>query len=532
MKKYVVLLLSLVMIFSLALAGCSSNKKSSSGGNSGNTLIYGRGADTTSLDPAVVTDGESFKVTKNIFDTLVDYKGQTTDIEPSLAESWDISKDGLTYTFHLKKGIKFQDGTNFNADAVVYNFNRWMNGKASGKFAYYPSMFGGFKGDKGHIINSVTATDSSTVVFKLKNPSAPFLKDLAMTPFAISSPAAIKKYGKDYGTKAAVGTGPFKFKSWEKNNTITLVKNSKYFKKGEPKLDSIIFKVIPDNSSRLNALKNGEIDLMDGVNPSDLEGLKGNSSLKVFYRPPMNVAYYGFNVTKKPFNNPKVRQALSYAVDKQSLIDAFYNGDAVKAKNPIPSNFLGYNDSIQDYNFDLKKAKQLLKEAGYPNGFSSELWTMTNPRDYMPSPEKTAEALQANFKKIGVNLKIVTVEWSSYLDKLTKGQAPSYLMGWIGDNGDPDNFLYTLLDKDAIGSNNFSYYDNEKLHKVLLQAQAETDENKRADLYKQAQVIIHNDAPWVPLVHAKAALVGSSKIKGFAPNPTGSDKFNTVSIGK
>lgn len=532
MKKYMLFIASMLVILSLALAGCSSQGSSSgsSSSSANKTLVFGRGADTTSLDPAVVTDGESFRVTKNILDTLLEYKGQTTEVGPSLAKSWTISKDGKTYTFNLRKGVKFQDGTAFNAEAVVYNFDRWMNGKASGKFAYYPSMFGGYKGDKGHIIESVTAKDDNTVVFKLKRSSAPFLKNLAMSPFAISSPAAIKKYGSKYGSTAAVGTGPYVFKSWKKNDTITLTKNKHYWKKGLPKLDTLVFKVIPDNSARLNALKNGEIDLMDGVSPSDLDGLKGNKDLQVFYRPPMNVAYLGFNVTKAPFNNKKVRQALNMAVDKEALNKAFYDGKAEVAKNPMPSNFLGYNNDIKDYPFDLKRAKKLLAEAGYPKGFSTELWTMSNPRDYMPEPEKTAEAIQANFAKIGVKVKIDTIEWSTYIEKLQKNQAPLYMMGWTGDNGDPDNFLYTLLDKDSVGTNNLSFYSNDKLHDILIAAQSETNEAKRADLYKKAQVIIHDDAPWVPLVSAKAALVGKSTIKGFAPNPTGSDVFENITI--
>lgn len=530
MKRIMFLALSLVFILSFTLAGCSSNNggSSASGGKKQSTLVYGRGADATSLDPAIVTDGESFKVTKNIYDTLVGYKGQTTDLEPDLAKSWDISKDGLTYTFHLRDDVKFHDGTKFNADAVVFNFDRWMNGKDSGKFAYYGSMFGGFKGDEGHIIDSVTAKDDNTVVFKLKRPSAPFLKDLAMSPFAIASPTAVKKYGKDYGRKAAVGTGPFKFQDWQPKNTITVVKNDDYWKKGEPKVDKIIFKVIPDNTARLNALKNGEIDLMDGLNPSDIESVKSNKDLKIFTRPPMNVGYLGFNVEKKPFDNPKVRVALNHAVDKKALIKAFYAGKGDPAVNPMPSSIAGYNNDIKPYDFNLDEAKKLLAEAGYPNGFKTELWAMPNPRPYMPAPQKIAEAIQANFKKIGVDAKIVTMEWSTYLEKVAKGEAPMFMLGWTGDNGDADNFLYTLLDKDSIGSNNYSRYSNDKLHKILIQAQSETDESKRNDLYKQAQVIIHNDAPWIPLVHSREALAGKSNIAGFKPHPTGSDRLATV----
>jgi len=505
-------------------------KKSNSNGNGGNVLIFGRGADATSLDPAIVTDGESFAVTKNIYDTLVEYKGQTTDIEPALAESWDISPDGKTYTFHLRKGVKFHDGTDFNADAVVFNFDRWKNANDENKFAYYPSMFGGF-GDKS-VIADVKALDDYTVQFTLRTPLAPFLKDLAMSPFAIASPTAIKKYGDKYGQAAAVGTGPFKFKEWKSKDTITLVKNDDYWKKGEPQLDGVIFKVIPDNTARLNALKNGEIDLMDGVNPSDLKDVQGNKDLQIFYRPPMNVGYLGMTVTKKPFDNPLVRQAVNYAVDKKAIIDAFFAGAADPAKNPMPPSISGYNDDIQPYEYNPEKAKELLKKAGFPNGFKTELWAMPNPRPYMPEPSKIAVAIAHNLKDIGIDAEIKTFEWTTYLDKVKKGEAPMYMLGWTGDNGDADNFLYTLLSTDAIGSNNNSFYSNPELDKLLKEAQTLTDENKRNELYKQAQVIIHNDAPWVPLVHSKPALVGKSTIKGFAPHPTGSDRYVGVYFEK
>lgn len=533
MKRFFWLAVVVIASLTLVLSGCSSSSrgdKSSSGNEKGGNkvLVFGRGADSTSLDPAVVTDGESLGVTKNIYETLVEYKGQTTDVGPGLAESWDISADGKTYTFHLRKGVKFHDGTDFDADAVVYNFDRWKNGNDEAKFAYYVSMFGGF-GDKS-VIQETKAIDKYTVEFKLKTPFAPFLKDLAMSPFAIASPKAIKKYGDKYGVDAAVGTGPFKLKEWKRKDTITLVKNKDYWQKGKPKLDGLIFKVIPDNTARLNALKNGEIDLMDGVNPSDLKDIKNNKDLQIFYRPPMNIGYLGFNVEKKPFDNPLVRQALNEAVDKQALIDAFFNGTAEPAKNPMPPSIGGYNDAVQPYEFNLDHAKELLKKAGYPNGFKTELWTMPNPRPYMPNPDKIAEAIAHNFKKIGVDAKIQTFEWTTYLEKLAKGEAPMFMIGWTGDNGDADNFIYTLLSSDAIGSNNYSRYSNKQVDSLLKKAQTVTDENQRQELYKQAQEIIHKDAPWIPLFHTKPALVGKSNIKGYQPHPTGSDSFVDVDL--
>ncbi|MGC4377014.1 ABC transporter substrate-binding protein [Fictibacillus sp. Mic-4] len=533
MKKTWSIAFVIILTLSLALTGCSSSKKNgASGGNDdggGGTLIYARGGDSVKLDPATVTDGESFIATAQVTETLVDYDKESTKVVPGLAKSWEMSKDGKTYTFHLEKGVKFHDGTPFNADAVVYNFNRWFKSKDAKTFAYFKSQFSGFEGEKEAVIKEVKAIDDNTVQFTLNRPQAPFLKNLAMSPFAISSPAAIKKYGDKY-IEHPVGTGPFVFKEWKRNDTITLEKNKDYWKKGLPKLDKVIIKVIKDNSARLNALVKGEVDLIDGVNPSEVDKVKSNSKLQLFERPPMNIGYLGFNVEKKPFNNKKVRQALSYAINKKEIVKNFYEGTAEPAKNPMPPTIAGYNDSIQDYDLDLDKAKKLLKEAGYPNGFKMDLWAMPVPRPYMPNGQKVAEAIQSDFAKIGVKAKIVTMEWATYLDKLQDGQAPMFMLGWTGDNGDADNFLYALLDKDSIGSNNYSRYKNEEVHKLLLQAQTETDEAKRNDIYKKVQEIIHNDAPWVPLAHSKPQLAGKSTIKGFFPHPTGTQSFADVTI--
>ncbi|WP_257350821.1 ABC transporter substrate-binding protein [Pseudalkalibacillus decolorationis] len=529
MKKGFLWALAVIMLLSVALAGCNS---SSSGGEGGGgegegdkeqVLIFGRGGDSVALDPAIVTDGESFKVIKNIYDTLVEYGEQDTSINPGLAKEWTVSDDGLTYTFKLEEGIKFHNGDDFNADAVVKNFERWMTSGDAGKFAYYASMFGGFKGDEGHVIKSVEAKDDYTVVFTLNRPQAPFLKNLAMTPFSIAAPSEFENLATE-----PVGTGPFVFEEWKRKDRITIVKNEDYWRDGLPKLDKVIFRSIPDNSNRLNALKTGEIHLMDGVNPSDVAEIEKVEELQTFFRPSMNVGYLGFNTEMEPFNNKKVRQALNHAVDKEALIKAFYSGQAEPAKNPLPPVIDGYNDEIEPYEFDLEKAKKMLAEAGYPDGFKTELWAMPVPRPYMPDGKKIAEAIASNFEKIGVDVEIVTYEWATYLEKTQAGESPMFLLGWTGDNGDADNFLYTLLDKDNIGSNNYSRYANDELHKILIEAQSTPDKEKRAELYKKAQVIIHEDAPWVPLVHSEPALAGRADLKGFKPHPTGSDKLTNV----
>ncbi len=557
MRKWLLVVLAVFLTMSLALVGCGGtseptnsdgegnapqdqnqeNTGSETGGEGaeGGTLIFGRGADSKSLDPSLVTDGESLGVTKNIFDTLLDYKGQTTEVEPALATEWKSSDDGLTWTFQLREGVKFHDGTDFNAEAVVFNFERWMDPDHpfhQGEFPYYGYMFGGYKGDEGHVIEAVKAVGEYTVEFKLKRPLGPFLNNLAMTPFAIASPEAIKKYGEEFGQNP-VGTGPYVFEEWKKNDTITLLKNEDYWMEGAPKLDRLIFKTIPDNSARLTALQSGEIDLMDGLNPDDVAVVESDGALQLFKRPSMNVGYLALNTEKAPLDNVKVRQAINHAINKQALIDAFFGGLGEPAKNPMPPSLWGYNDDIKDYEYNPERAKELLAEAGYPDGFEIELWTFPNPRPYIPQPQKIAEAVQADLGRVGIKVTITSHEWAPYLDKTGKGEHKMAFLGWTGDNGDPDNFLYVLLDKDnAKGpdAGNIAFYKSDELHDILIEAQQLSDQAQRAQLYMKAQEIIKEDAPWVPLVHSTPPLAGIKEIKGFEPHPTGSDKFTHVSV--
>ncbi|WP_059049610.1 ABC transporter substrate-binding protein [Paenibacillus senegalimassiliensis] len=542
-KRWSSVVLVMMLSAAVALTGCGSSNNGAAGTNAGtnggentpsasvqDTLIIGRGGDSASLDAAIVTDGESLKIAHQVYDSLVEYKEGTTEVQGSLAEDWAVSEDGLTYTFNLRQGVKFHDGTDFNADAVVFNFTRWSDPASEYKFEgdsfdYYDSMFGP---DGKRVIKEVKASDASTVEITLNQPQAPFLQNLAMTSFGIASPTAIQEKKENFKNEP-VGTGPFVFKEWKRNDSITLEKNVDYWKEGLPKLNKVIVRSIPDNSARFNALQSGEIDLMEDLSPDDLATLEANSELQKIERPSNNVGYVGFNLKKEPFNDVKVRQALSHAVNKQAIIDAFFAGQAEPAKNPMPPSLWGYNDSITDYEYDLEKAKSLLADAGYADGLPGEytFYAMPVPRPYMPDGKKVAEVIQADFEKIGVKVNIESPEWATYLDDAQAGEKDDlFMLGWTGDNGDPDNFLYALLDKDA--SNNYSYYANDELHELLVAAQTETEQSKREELYKQAQEIIKVDAPWIPLVHTTPLLAAKANLKGYVPAPTGTEYYSNI----
>lgn len=524
----------------VVLAACSGGSKEDSKDTSGSktdaikegrTLVYARGADSVGLDPINIVDGESIRVTHAIFETLFEYDADL-ELQPKLATSYKTSEDGLTWTIELQNGIQFHDGTDFNADAVVFNFERWMdpdNEYHIGDFPYYPFLYGGFKGDPDHKIEYVKAINETTVEFKLTEKMAPFISFLAIPMFGIASPEAIIQHN-DRFYENPVGTGPFEFESWNKNEQVVLKANENYHVENEPLLDKIIFTVVPDNSARLNALQSGEADIIDGMNPEDANTVEANDKLKLIKRPSFTNGYMVFNTQMAPFDNVKVRQAINMAIDKQGIVDAFYNGYAEVSKSPLPPVLWGYNDDITDYAFDVEAAKKLLAEAGFPNGFKTEIWTMSNPRPYIPQPMKVAEVIQSNLEAIGIEAAIQNFEWSTYLEKTGNGEHTMALFGWTGVMADPDNFLYpnlsaTNTEKPA---SNRAFYVNDEFTALLDEARTTFDQEERAVLYEKAQEIFHKDAPWVTLADTTPPIGLADYVEGFVAHPMENDDFAKI----
>lgn len=535
------LFLLTILIFTMValLAACSgdtssskdkdaSKGKDSQSQDGEKTLVFGRGADSIQLDPSKVTDGESLYVTNQIYDTLVRYEEENTEVKPALATKWDVSDDGLVWTFQLRDDVKFHDGNDFSAKDVVFNFERWAT---SPDFVYYGYMFGATEDNLKGIIEKVEATGDYEVTITLSEPNAPFIYTLAMTPFGIASPEAVEKYGDDY-FKNPVGTGPFVFEEWVQDDAITLKKNNDYF--GEKaKIDKVVFRVIPDNGARFMELQAGTIDVMNGLNPQDIQTAESDDNLQIIRRPSMNVAYMAMNTDKEgPLSNKLVRQAINLAINKDELITLF-EGIGKPAKNPIPPSLWGYNDGVEDYAYDPEEAKALLAEAGYADGFDTNLYIFSNPRDYMPQPKVTAQAIQEMLKEVNINVEIVENDWDSHLDATENGDHDMAFLGWTGDNGDPDNFLYVLLDKDnaKVGSaGNIAFYKSDEVHDLFKEAQVEMDQEKRTDIYLKAQEIIHEDAPWFPIAHTTPPLAAKKEVVDYIPHPTGSEPFNLLDI--
>jgi len=497
---------------------------------SGKRLVIGRANDPVSLDPSFTTDVDSFKVTVNILETLVKCETEGTQILPCLAESWSSSEDGLTWVFKLRQGVRFHDGSVLNADAVVFNFHRWMYTSSTnhdGNFIYWNYIFGGYPG----LVNSVRKHSEYSVEIKLNKPYAPFLYALTMPAFGISSPKAIEEYkGKIF--EHPVGTGPFVFKSWERNKSIILVRNDKYWNT-PAKVSKVEFKVIPSSKDRLDELMNGSIHIADHLSPDDIADIKYDSNLYLHMRPSFNVGYLAMNNEDYPFNKREVRLAINHAIDKEKLINDVFDNLAKPAKTYIPPLLWGYNENLEPYEYDIEKAKQYLAEAGYPNGFNTTLWVMDSAREYFPKPLQVAQFIKESLQKININAEVRVFSMNEYLDRIHKGEHEMALIGWTGDFADPDNFLYTMLASENAKpglAGNYSFYKSKETDQLLAQARQTTNMVFRRSLYRSVQEIVNYDAPSVPLVHTMPILASRLSVKGYTPHMTGVESLENVDI--
>ncbi len=509
------------------LAGC--HVAATPGPGSGGTLVFAKSKDANRLDPADVTDGESSAVTENIFDGLLQFKDRSTDVAPALALSWELSADRRHYTFHLRPGVRFHDGTPCDAEAVKFSFDRQRKPLEGQLMEYWQSFFAG--------VGPVDAPDPLTVRVGLKAPDATFLPKLAMFSMGIVSPTAARKWGADF-SRHPVGTGPFRFVTWKPNEKIVLEANPEYWG-GRPKLDRVIFKPVLENSVRLLELEIGSVGGeagvmgMDGLNPDDLARVQANPELQLLSQPGLNVGYLALNVTRRPMMDKRVRQALNYAIDKENLIKAFFADGrlGVVAKNPLPPLLWGHADDIADYPHDPARARRLLAEAGYPGGLKLPVWAMPVARPYMPLGLKIGEVIQEDLREVGIEAEIVTHEWATYLDKMGNGDHVAALIGWVGDYGDPDNFLYTFFHASNArkgSASNYAFYRNPRVDALLDAARSEPGQRRREALYREVQRIVHEDAPWVPLFHARQLAILRDGVRGYALQPTGSKLFKDV----
>ena len=508
------------------------------------TLVYCSEGSPEGFQPQFFSTGTTFDaVSVPMFNRLVQFEIGTTNIVPALAESWTISPDGKVFTFKLRKGVKFHSNANFkptrdmNADDVIFSWDRMANdknafhgGTGGQTYAYFDDM--GMK----NIVEKVEKIDPMTVRFTLKRPEAPFLADMAMDFASILSLEYFEAMAKKGTPNAAdifpIGTGPFEYVSYQKDATIRYKAFDAHWA-GRPKVDNLVYSITRDATARYAKLKTGECHVMAFPKPADLVEMKTDAQLNVLQKEGLNVGYIAFNTEKKPFDNKLVRQALNLATNKDAILKAVYQGQGQVAKNPIPPILWSYNDAIKDYPYDPAKAKELLAQAGYPNGFEVELWYLPVTRPYNPDGKRMAEVIQADWEKIGVKTKLITYEWAEYRKRSKTGEQAVMMFGWSGDNGDPDNFFVPLLGCEAVkGGGNVARWCNKGFEDLIIKAAQTPKQADRAKLYEQAQVIFKEEAPWITVAHSIRFDPIRKEVQGYKMDATSHHYFNNTDLAK
>jgi len=520
------------------------------------TFTFGTFGNPVELDPAVVTDGVSFRVATQGCESLLAYDGSTTNPVPSLATGWEASEDGLTWVFSLVEGATFQDGTPFNAEAVVWNFNRWQFDDAPGHFEeevfeYYDYMFG--PGEESFVA-SVEATGEYEVTFTLAEPNGGFLNTLAMPMFSLASPTAVEENGPAYGSPEVgfVCTGPYEFVEWISDERVVLERYEDYWGEVPGNVDRIVFQQIPDSAARFAALQAGEIDAFEQPNVEDLEAIEASEDLYIQTRGPLNVLYLAFSYRIAEFRDPLVREAISMAMDRAAIVDAFYPPGAVAAKSFLPPSLWGYNPDLTDIEYNPEAARELLAEAGYPDGFSEvsvlgfnddgtvsdevvdtipvTLFFQPVVRPYNPDGEGIGEAMLSFLADIGIQAELGSVgDWGAYLDARANGELLGlYQLGWTGDNGDPDNFLgyfFGAVDEPKASE---GFFQEPELAGILQEARAGTVQAEREPLYQQAEQLIYDQTYRVFIAHTGVPLAFRSCISGYVTNPVATELYKFV----
>ncbi|UTW06741.1 ABC transporter substrate-binding protein [Pseudomonas benzenivorans] len=506
-------------------------------------LVFCSEGSPAGFDPGLYTTGTDFDAAaETMFNRLTQFERGGTAVIPGLAEKWEVSDDGLTYTFHLRPGVKFHSteyfkpSRDFNADDVLFTFQRMLDKEHPFRKAY-PTEFPYFT-DMGMDANiaKVEKVDEHTVRFHLNQVDAAFIQNLAMSFASVHSAEyadQLLKAGKaaDINQKP-IGTGPFVFKRYQKDAQIRFTGNKDYWKPDDVKVDNLIFSINTDASVRMQKLKAGECHITLNPRPADLDSLKQDPNIKMPSQAGFNDGYIAYNVTHPPLDKLEVRQALDMAVNKQGILDAVYQSAGQLAVNGMPPTQWSYDDTIKDAGYNPEKAKELLKAAGVKEGTEITLWAMPVQRPYNPNAKLMAEMLQSDWAKVGIKANIVTYEWGEYLKRAKAGEHDTMLIGWSGDNGDPDNWLGTLYGCDAVDGNNFSKWCFEDYDKLVQAAKRTSDVAKRTELYKQAQHVLKAQVPITPIAHSTVYQPMRQNVQDFKISPFGVNSFYGVSVTK
>ena len=527
-----------IMLRTLLLAGAAALSLSAA---QAKTLVYCSEGSPENFNPQLNTTGTTFDATHPVYGRLVEFKPASVEIEPGLAESWDVSEDGKTVTFHLRHGVKWQSNAafkptrDFNADDVLFSFNRM----AQEDHPYHKVSGGSYDywGDLGlnTLVESMDKVDDYTVRIVLKTPNAPFVSDMAMEFASILSAeygAALMKAGHpEQIDQVPVGTGPFSFVAYQRDATVRYRRFDDFW--GEKAhLDALVFSINKDPAVRLAKLRANECQVSAYPAPADLPGIRSDAALQLMEQPGLNIGYLAFNVTKKPFDDKRVRQAINMAIDRKAILDAVYLGAGEPARNLIPPTVWSWDKDVPFYPFDPAAAKKLLADAGFPDGFETDLWAMPVQRPYNPDARRIGELMQADLAKVGIKARIVSYEWGEYRKRVQQAEHTMAELGWTGDNGDPDNFFVPLAGCAAarIGGGSSTKWCNKEFDDLVNKAVTLTDKGERTKLYEQAQVLMHEEAPFFLIAHSVAFQPLRKEVLNYHMSPFGRHEFDHVDM--
>jgi len=491
------------------------------------TFIWGKSGDGDSMDSAVSTNGETYEVTTQLFNLLVRAVPGKTDIEPDLATSWSVSPDGLVWTFKLRKGVTFHDGTPWNAEAAKANFDRWADPKnpyhevKGGEYEYW----GDFMADS---FKEARAVDPETLQVVLNKPNSPLLANLTIIAFEFNSPASMKQYGGTGLGLHPVGTGPYKFVEWVRDDHVTMVANPSFFRKGLPKTPRLIMRVIKDNAARFLALKAGEIHAMELPNTDDVKVAQSDPNLKVGFRPPFNTSWLRFNMEDSLFKDKRIREAVAVAINRQAIVQGLYAGFGEVANQHMPPTMWG-RANVKPIPYDPARAKKLLAEAGYPNGFSFDFWYIPVSRPYFPLGKEIGTAIASDLGKVGIRAHLQTEDWATFLKDARTSKFPLYMAGWIGDNGDPDDWLGFFFPKFVSGAARWSY-NNPAVFDLINKAKVTISQDARAKMYAQAEEMVLADLRDIPIAHAKVPMLMRKNVEGLIGQPDANEYMELVEL--
>ncbi|WP_439105067.1 ABC transporter substrate-binding protein [Celeribacter marinus] len=506
------------------------------------SLVYCSEGSPEGFDPALFTSGTTFDASSHpLYNRLSEFKVGTTETIPGLAESWNVSEDGKKVTFNLRKGVSFHSNADFtptrdfNADDVIFSFDRQGNPEnpyhevSGGTWEYYGGM------SMPDLIESIEKVDDYTVVFNLTRPEAPIIANMAMDFASIVSKeyadAMLAAGTPEMLNQAPIGTGPFTFQAYQKDAVIRYLRNDAYWG-DKAKVESLIFAITPDASVRYQKVQAGECHVMAYANPADISAMQAADDIVVMQQEGLNVGYLAYNTKVAPYDNANVRKALNMAIDKQAIIDVVFQGSGQIAKNPIPPTMWSYSEATVDDAYDPEAAKAALEAEGVTD-LNLKIWAMPVQRPYNPNARRMAELMQADFSKVGVNVEIVSYEWGEYLERSkAEDRDGAVLLGWTGDNGDPDNFLAVLLGCDGVGASNRAQWCNEEFEALIQKAKVLPTQAERAALYEEAQAIFKDQAPWATIAHSVVYMTMRPEVEGYVVHPLGGHIFNQVGLSQ